>query len=221
MKELRKFVLVGAPASGKGTQGRFLSETFQLQTLSTGALLRKEIELDTELGRRARDYMEQACLVPDEVVNGIVEHWLSQTSNVSWILDGYPRTVAQAENLDHFLQEKGQGIDVVVWMDVSRELIEHRILERRECSQCNYIVQDSSKTVCPVCGGAMIARKDDNINAFAKRWKDFETMTLPVARYYEERGLVVKISVSHEREVSEVSRELMAKLEAYAASHEI
>ena len=67
----------------------------------------------------------------------------------------------------------------------------------------------------------MIARKDDNINAFAKRWKDFETMTLPVARYYEERGLVVKISVSHEREVSEVSRELMAKLEAYAASHEI
>ena len=106
MKELRKFVLVGAPASGKGTQGRFLSETFQLQTLSTGALLRKEIELDTELGRRARNYMEQACLVPDEVVNGIVEHWLSQTSNVSWILDGYPRTVAQAENLDHFLQKK-------------------------------------------------------------------------------------------------------------------
>ncbi len=216
MKKLKRFILVGGPASGKGTQGRFLSDQFRLETLSTGALLRREIENCSELGRRAQSYMDQAKLVPDEIVNDIVRAWLAEADDASWILDGYPRTVAQAETLDNFLSQRGLGIDVVVWMDVSRSLIEHRILQRRECSVCNYVVQDSSMAVCPKCGGSMTTRKDDNIDAFAKRWKDFEAMTLPVARYYEARGLVVKISVTEEREAFDVSRDLLAKLNAYA-----
>lgn len=132
MKELKHFILVGAPASGKGTQGRFLADTFGLHSLSTGSLLRREVESCTELGRKALSYMDRAMLVPDEIVNDMVRGWLSEMDHGAWLLDGYPRTVAQAETLDHFLNQRGTSVDVVVWMDVSRELIEQRIMRRRE-----------------------------------------------------------------------------------------
>ena len=103
MKDLKHFILVGAPASGKGTQGRFLTDTFNLNSLSTGSMLRREIESCTELGRKALSYMDKAMLVPDEIVNDMVRGWLSEVDNDAWLLDGYPRTVAQAEALDHFL----------------------------------------------------------------------------------------------------------------------
>ncbi len=214
MKELKRFILVGAPASGKGTQGRFLSDTFNLNSLSTGSMLRREIEACTELGRKALSYMENAMLVPDEIVNEMVRNWLSDSEHGAWLLDGYPRTVAQAEALDHFLNERGMSVDAVVWMDVSRELIESRILRRRECSSCGYVVQTPDET-CEKCGGQMVSRKDDNLEAFARRWKDFETMTLPVARYYEARGMVVKMTVTEEREPGDVSRDLAEKLEEF------
>jgi len=99
-------------------------------------------------------------------------------------------------------------------MDVSRELIEQRIMRRRECSTCGYVVQTPEEE-CSKCGGKMVSRKDDNMEAFARRWKDFEAMTLPVARYYEARGLVVKMTVSEEREPADVSRDLARKLEEY------
>lgn len=120
MKELKHFILVGAPASGKGTQGRFLADTFGLHSLSTGSLLRREVESCTELGRKALSYMDRAMLVPDEIVNDMVRGWLSEMDHGAWLLDGYPRTVAQAEALDHFLNQRGTSVDVVVWMDVSR-----------------------------------------------------------------------------------------------------
>lgn len=214
MKELKHFILVGAPASGKGTQGRFLADTFGLHSLSTGSLLRREVESCTELGRKALSYMDRAMLVPDEIVNDMVRGWLSEMDHGAWLLDGYPRTVAQAEALDHFLNQRGTSVDVVVWMDVSRELIEQRIMRRRECSTCGYVVQTPEEE-CSKCGGKMVSRKDDNMEAFARRWKDFEAMTLPVARYYEARGLVVKMTVSEEREPAEVSRDLARKLEEY------
>lgn len=215
MKSLKRFILVGGPASGKGTQGRFLSNQFSLHSLSTGALLRREIESCSDIGRRAQSYMDQAMLVPDEVVNDMVRAWIGQSNDEGWLLDGYPRTVSQAETLDHFLAERGLNVDVVVWMDVSRELIEHRISHRRECPACGLVIQEIKET-CPDCGHAMIARKDDNLEAFARRWKDYEALTLPVARYYESKGLVVKMSINEEREPEDVSRNLMAKLATYS-----
>ena len=158
--------------------------------------------------------MDKAMLGPDEIVNDMVRGWLSEMDNDAWLLDGYPRTVAQAEALDHFLTQRGTSVDVVVWMDVARELIEQRIMHRRECSTCGHVVQTSEEE-CSKCGGKMVSRKDDNMEAFARRWKDFEAMTLPVARYYEARGLVVKMTVTEEREPAEVSRDLARKLEEY------
>ncbi len=216
MKELKRFILVGAPASGIGTLGRCLADTLNLKSLRTGSMLRREIEACTELGRKALSYMDKAMLVPDEIVNEMVRNWLSESDNSGWLLDGYPRTVAQAEALDHFLQERGMSVDAVVYLDVARELIESRIMRRRECSSCGYVVQTPEVESCAKCGGQMVSRKDDNMEAFARRWKDFETMTLPVARYYEARGMVVKLSVTEEREPADVSRDLAQKLEEFS-----
>lgn len=215
MKSLKRFILVGGPGSGKGTQGRFLAEKFHLETLSTGALLRREIESCSDIGRRAQSYMDQAKFVPDEIVNEVVKNWLARTGDESWLLDGYPRTIAQAETLDHFMEQRGLSVDCVVWMDVARDLIEQRILRRRECEKCHYVVQEPLE-VCPRCGGKMVVRKDDNLEAFARRWKDYEDMTLPVAKYYEAKGLVVKVRVDAEQEPAEVSAELTEGLKAFA-----
>lgn len=215
MKPLKHFILVGAPASGKGTQGRFLAKQFKLETLSTGALLRREIESGSEIGKKAASYMDKAQLVPDEIVNEIVNSWLSSAGDESWLLDGYPRTIAQAETLDQYMSRNGMSVDCVVWMDVARELIEQRILRRRECERCGYVVQEPLE-VCPKCGGRMVVRKDDNLEAFARRWKDFENMTLPVAKYYEAKGIVVKVSIAEEREPEDVSHELLGALNDFA-----
>ncbi len=216
MNNLKRFILVGGPGSGKGTQARFLSERFHLDTLSTGALLRREIESCSETGKRAQGYMDKAQFVPDEIVNEVVKGWLANTGDEAWLLDGYPRTLSQAETLDHFMEQRGLSVDCVVWLDVARELIEERILRRRECENCHFVVQEPLET-CPRCGGKMVVRKDDNLEAFARRWKDYEDMTLPVARYYEAKGVAVKVSVTTERQPEDVSRELLEALNSFAS----
>lgn len=218
MQTLKRFVLVGAPASGKGTQARFLSETYQLESLSTGALLRHEIAEDTELGRRASSFMERAMLVPDDIVNGIVRSWIENHREACWLLDGYPRTVAQAETLETNLEAAGLGLDVVVWLDVARELIEARMLRRRECPACGHITRNGEET-CPVCRAPMQKRSDDNAAAFALRWRDYEILTEPVVRYFQQNGLVVHVRVTEEGEPEEVSRRIAAALREYAEKH--
>lgn len=217
MHALQHFVLVGAPASGKGTQARFLAETYHLESLSTGALLRHEIDRETELGLRASSYMERAMLVPDEIVNGIVRSWIGSHLEASWLLDGYPRTVAQAETLESNLKALGTQVDVVVWLDVSRELIEARMAKRRECTQCGHTTRNGEET-CPVCHAPMRKRSDDNAAAFALRWRDYETLTEPVVRFYQQQGLVVHIPVTQEGEPEDVSRRIASALKAYAES---
>ena len=176
-------------------------------------MLRREIESCTELGRKALSYMDKAMLVPDEIVNDMVRGWLSEVDNDAWLLDGYPRTVAQAGGPGPFSDPARNRRRCGRLDGRSQELIEQRILRRRECSTCGYVVQTPDE-VCTRCGGKMVSRKDDNLN-LSRRWKDFEAMTLPVAKYYEARGMVVKMTVTEEQEPSEVSRDLARKLEEY------
>lgn len=218
MKTLKRFVLVGAPASGKGTQAHFLAEKFGLETLSTGALLRHEIETDSELGKQAASYMGKAMLVPDEIVNGIVRNWMATHTEKGWLLDGYPRTLAQAEALEADLAALGMPLDVVVWLDVTHELIEARMLRRRECSSCGYITRDGENT-CPSCGGIMKTRGDDNPEAFARRRKDYERLTEPVARYFLDKGQAVHISVTEEGEPEDVFLRMKHALEDFAKNN--
>ena len=164
MKTLKRFVLVGAPASGKGTQSSFLSETYGLKPLSTGALLRAEIAAGSELGLEAKKYMDAAMFVPDEVVNGIVAKWLGENKDCGCLLDGYPRTVSQAETLDANLTAMGLGVDIVVYLNVSAELIEARMLKRKACPACGETTRNGEE-ICPKCGGAMIGSKSTFCNS--------------------------------------------------------
>ncbi len=214
MKTLKRFVLVGAPASGKGTQSSFLSETYDLKPLSTGALLRAEIAAGSELGLEAKKYMDAAMFVPDEVVNGIVAKWLGENKDCGCLLDGYPRTVSQAETLDANLTAMGLEVDIVVYLNVSAELIEARMLKRKACPACGETTRNGEE-ICPKCGGAMIVRSDDNPEAFAKRRKDYETLTVPVVEHYRAQGKVVQIDVTEEGEPEDVSARIAAAIRTY------
>ena len=155
MKTLKRFVLVGAPASGKGTQSSFLSETYDLKPLSTGALLRAEVAAGSELGLEAKKYMDAAQFVPDDVVNGIVTQWLGSNRDCGCLLDGYPRTVAQAQTLDANLAKLGLAVDIVVYLNVLPELIEARMLRRKACPKCGETTRNGEE-FCPKCGTAML-----------------------------------------------------------------
>ncbi len=215
MNHLKRFVLVGAPASGKGTQSNFLAETYQLKPLSTGALLRSEIAAGSELGLEAKKFMDAAMFVPDEVVNGMVAKWLGENKEEGCLLDGYPRTVAQAETLDANLSSMDMGVDIVVYLNVSLSLIQARMLKRKACPACGETTRNGEED-CPKCGGEMIVRSDDNPEAFAKRWQDYETLTVPVIEYYKQQGKVVQIDVVEEGEPEEVSARIAAAIRAYA-----
>ena len=214
MKTLKRFVLVGAPASGKGTQSSFLSEKYDLKPLSTGALLRAEVAAQSELGMEAKKYMDAAQFVPDEVVNGIVAQWLGKNRDCGCLLDGYPRTVAQAQTLDSNLEELGLVVDIVVYLNVAPELIEARMLKRKACPKCGETTRNGEE-LCPKCGTPMIVRTDDNPEAFAKRRKDYETLTLPVVEHYRKQGKVVQIDVTEEGEPETVSARIAAAVAAY------
>lgn len=214
----KRLILLGPPASGKGTQARFLTQLFNVPSLSTGSLLRREIEAETDLGKKAREYMDNGKFVPDELVNDLVKNWIRQLDNKSFLLDGYPRTVAQAETLQKFLDEECGGLDCAVWMDVTRNVIEDRIKRRIECSSCGYVTQGEQGTSCPQCNaGTMASRTDDALDRFAVRWQDFEALTMPVTQYYLDKGLVVRVTVDRERDVADVSEELKQKLDDYFA----
>ena len=214
MKSLKRFILVGAPASGKGTQSSFLSTTYDLKPLSTGALLRAEVAAGSPLGLEAKKYMDAAMFVPDEVVNGIVAQWLINNKESGCLLDGYPRTVAQAQTLDAELSKLGLAVDIVVYLNVSAELIEARMLRRKACPKCGETTRNGEE-LCPKCGTPMIVRTDDNPEAFAKRRKDYETLTLPVVDHYRAQGKVVQIDVTEEGEPEAVSARIAAAIEEY------
>lgn len=215
MKTLKRFVLVGAPASGKGTQSTFLSDTYNLKPLSTGALLRAEIADGSQLGLEAKKYMDAAMFVPDEVVNGIVAKWLGENKDCGCLLDGYPRTVSQAEELDKNLTTMGMAVDIVVYLNVLPELIQARMLKRKACPKCGTTTRNGEE-ICPKCGAGMIVRTDDNAEAFAKRMKDYETLTVPVIDHYAKQGKVVQIDVVEEGEPEDVSARIAAAIREFA-----
>ena len=215
MKTLKRFVLVGAPASGKGTQSTFLSDTYNLKPLSTGALLRAEIAAGSQLGLEAKKYMDAAMFVPDEVVNGIVAKWLGENKDCGCLLDGYPRTVSQAEELDKNLTTMGMAVDIVVYLNVLPELIQARMLKRTACPKCGTTTRNGEE-ICPKCGAGMIVRTDDNAEAFAKRMKDYETLTVPVIDHYAKQGKVVQIDVVEDGEPEDVSARIAAAIREFA-----
>jgi adenylate kinase len=195
-----RVIFLGAPGAGKGTQARRLAARARVPQVATGDMLREAAAEGTPLGREAKRYMDSGALVPDEVVIGLVDERLSRPDAAAgYVLDGFPRTVAQAEALDGLLRRRGQDLDRVIFFDVSRDELLRRLTGRRICRQCGtafHLVSAPPRTAgrCDQCGGELYQRADDAEGTVAHRLDVYQTQTAPLLDYYKKRGLLVRVA---------------------------
>ena len=189
-------IMLGAPGTGKGTVAGILQERIGIKQVSTGDIFRENIKNGTELGKIADSYISKGQLVPDDITIGIVKKRLEDEDVKNGIiLDGFPRTVLQAQELDKILETKGQKIDLVINLTTPEEEIIERIVNRRVCSnqECktvyNLILNPPKKEgICDKCGSQLIKRKDDNIETVKQRFENYIKQTSPLIDYYEKQG---------------------------------
>ena len=203
-------VLLGAPGAGKGTQSARLVDEFGFTHLSTGDLLRAAVKEGTELGVKAKSYMDAGELVPDEVVIGLVEEKLKAAPEASFLLDGFPRTPAQAVALDGVLANLGKKLDYAIALEVDSEALVARMSQRRVCHECGYPGTVETGPVCPKCGGEMYQRDDDKPETIQHRLNVYETQTAPLVEYY--KGHSILREVDGDRPVDEVYADVKALL---------
>ena len=207
-----KLILLGAPGAGKGTQAEILSKKLGIPTISTGNILREAIKNQTETGLKAKQYMDNGQLVPDDVIIGIVRERLSQPDCAKgYILDGMPRTIPQAAALE----ESGVHFDAVVSIEILDEVIESRMTGRRVCGSCGasyHITANPPKVagVCDVCGGALTIRKDDNPETVKNRLKVFHAETEPLKDFYAKLG-ILKL-VEGNQPIEDATRDILKAL---------
>ena len=194
-----KLILLGPPGAGKGTQAKLLTEKFSIPQISTGDILRAAVKDGTPMGQKARAFMNSGGLVPDEVVVGIVRDRLQEEDcNNGFILDGFPRTVAQADALQTSLQEMGKDLDRVISLEVDTEALVERLTGRRTCKECGrgyHVKFDSSRVagICDTCGGTLFQRDDDQEETIRKRLQVYADQTSPLIRYYREAGVLMEL----------------------------
>ena len=208
-------VLLGPPGAGKGTQAKALEETFKIVQLSTGEMLRSEVAAGSEIGRVAGALMKAGHLVPDEITVNIIDHRLDgDDCRNGFILDGFPRTIAQAEALDAMLRRRNLKLNCVLSLEVDDEAMVERITGRFTCARCGAGYHEKFQPpkvdgVCDVCGGTEFFRRaDDNAETVRQRLKAYHRQTKPIIAHYRERGLVR--SVDGMGTIEEVSEMLKA-----------
>ena len=203
-------VLLGAPGAGKGTQAAKLVEEFQLPHISTGDMLRAAVKAGTPLGQKAKSYMDAGDLVPDDVIIGLVTERLQDADTENgFILDGFPRTSAQAVALDAELSKLERPLDAALLIDVDPEVIVRRLTSRRMCKDCGYIGSVADET-CPKCGGEMYQRDDDNEATVRNRLDVYEKSTAPLIDYY--RGCELLVTIDGDRDPNVVYEDVKRAL---------
>ncbi|MEK9518864.1 adenylate kinase [Streptomyces sp. NPDC087908] len=212
-----RIVLVGPPGAGKGTQAAFLAKNLDIPHISTGDLFRANISQGTELGLKAKAFMDAGDLVPDEVTIGMAKDRMEQSDAANgFLLDGFPRNVAQAEALDVVLKAEDMQLDAVLDLEVPEDEVVKRIAGRRICRNDSAHVfhveynAPKSEGVCDVCGGELYQRADDSEETVRKRLEVYHTQTEPIIDYYRAQNLVVTISALGK--VDEVTAKAMAAL---------
>ena len=204
-------VLLGAPGAGKGTQAAKLVEEFATPHISTGDILRAAVKNQTELGKKAKGYMDAGDLVPDSLIIDLMDERLRESDcEKGFILDGFPRTTAQAVALDDMLARLERPLDAALLVDVDPEVIIKRLTERRCCKECGYIGTAADAT-CPKCGGEMYQRDDDNETTVRNRLDVYAKSTSPLIDYYKGKGLLK--SVDGDRPVDTVYVDVKAQLD--------
>ena len=194
-----KIIMLGAPGAGKGTQAKMLAEKYSIPHISTGDIFRANIKEGTELGKKAKEYMDKGLLVPDElVVDLVIDRFKADDCRNGYILDGFPRTIPQAEALDAALAAQGEKMDYAINVEVPDENIVNRMSGRRACVGCGatyHIKYNPTKVegICDVCGKELILRDDDNPETVLNRLKVYHDQTQPLIDYYGKAGIVKEV----------------------------
>lgn len=208
-------IFLGAPGAGKGTQAEMVSKNFKIPTISTGDIIRQALKSGSDMGLKAKEYTDKGHLVPDEIVIGIVKDRIVKNDcKNGFILDGFPRTIPQAEALDN----SGVNIDAIIDIEVDDEIIYNRMSGRRVCSHCgktynvNLDVKPEKEGICDVCGNALIQRVDDKLETVKERLKIYHDQTRILEDYYEKSGKLRVINGA--QDVESVYGEIEKTLEA-------
>jgi adenylate kinase len=212
-----RIVLLGAPGAGKGTQCKRIVDRYGLQHLSSGDILRNQRAAGTELGKKARSYMDSGALVPDEIIVEMMIDAIEKAPPAGFILDGFPRTVNQAVELDKSLASSGQDIDVILNLQIDDQVIEERMTGRRSCPKCGavYHIKNLKPKVEGVCdndGAKLIQRPDDKPEVVKNRLKTYHRQTEPLVDYYQESRMLYDIDAN--KGADEVSVLVFEKLDA-------
>jgi adenylate kinase len=211
----RRLVLLGPPAAGKGTQAELLKDRFGFDAPSVGAMLREQKAAGAPAGLRAAEYFERGLLVPDEITIEVVRQWLAGHRG-AWALDGYPRTVRQAEAFDTMLRDQHSAVDLAILLVADEAVIRDRVAHRLVCRACGGVFRAGQHVAgpadpCPRCRGVLGRRADDNVEALTDRLAEYRAKTEPVISYYQTRGLLRTIDGN--REVETVFADFSAALD--------
>ena len=206
-------ILMGLPGAGKGTQASEIVNKFPIPHISTGDMFRKAIKDETDLGKEAKSYMDRGELVPDEVTVGIVKERISEDdAKKSFLLDGFPRTIEQAEALNNIMSELDRNIDAVINIEVPEEELMNRLTGRRICEKCGttyHLVFNPPKVdgVCDIDGGKLYQRKDDNPETVSNRLSVNVKQSKPILEYYDEKGVLKNIDGA--KDIDEVTKDVI------------
>ncbi len=202
-----KIVMLGAPGAGKGTQAKKIADKYQIPHISTGDIFRANIKEGTELGKKAKTFMDAGKLVPDELTIDLLMDRISRPDCANgYVLDGFPRTIPQAESLEAALEKRGEKIDYAINVEVPDENIIHRMSGRRACLNCGatyHVVHIPTKVegICDRCGSELVLRDDDKPETVKKRLDVYHEQTQPLIEFYSQRGVLVNVDGTRDMEV--------------------
>ncbi len=207
-----KLIFLGPPGVGKGTQAARIADAYNLDHISTGEALRDAVKRGTSVGKQAKSYMDQGALVPDGVIMGIIRERMTD----SVLLDGFPRTVAQAEMLDQMLCETSAKLDAVISIEAAEQVLIERLSGRRTCKQCGQtfhieFMPPKQAGICDVCGGELFQRNDDKPESISNRLKVYVEQTAPLIEYYKQSGKLK--TVNGEQDVDQVYESVVKVLD--------
>ncbi len=211
-----KIVMLGAPGAGKGTQAAMICEKYQIPHISTGDIFRSNIKNGTELGKKAKEYMDQGKLVPDELtIQLLLDRVEKEDCAAGYVLDGFPRTIPQAEVLTEALAKTGEKVDYAVNVDVPDANIVHRMSGRRSCPKCGAsyhteYIPPKAEGICDACGSNLIQRDDDKAETVQNRLAVYHDQTQPLIDYYEKAGVLRTVDGTKDKD--EVFRDIVAIL---------